>query len=39
MTIHIENESRIRLLKVNIEDLAERVNEAALDYDVCPYEV
>lgn len=39
MTIHIENESRIRLLKVNLEELAERVIEAALDYEGCPYEV
>lgn len=38
MTIHIEDESNIRLPEIDIPDLARRVMEAAMDYEGCPYE-
>ncbi len=39
MTLTVENESRITLQDIDLEDLAARVMEAALDYEGCPYEV
>lgn len=39
MTINIEDESRIILLRVDTKDLAKKVIDAALDYEGCPYEV
>lgn len=38
MTINVENESQIQLSGVDIEEVAKRVIEAALDYEGCPYE-
>lgn len=38
MTINIENESRTTFPGIALEELAERVIEAALDYEGCPYE-
>lgn len=39
MTLNVENESRLTLAGVDTRAVAERVIEAALDYEGCPYEV
>lgn len=38
MTVNIEDESRISLKGVDTEELAERVMEAVLEQEGCPYE-
>ena len=38
MTINIEDEIQIRIPGTDLEDLAHKIAEAALDYEGCPYE-
>ncbi|MCI8598345.1 MAG: rRNA maturation RNase YbeY [Lachnospiraceae bacterium] len=39
MTLNVEDESSVRLKKVDTEAVAKKVIEATLDYEGCPYEV